>query len=295
MPLMSGYITMSQGRNISLVTGPNKVSISASGPATISMWPLQVQSMGNSATVYSGSATATNGTNTTLSAIVVPMALPDALSFNNVVVPMSMSLVTTSVPGGTATYSQGVSLGLYTLNGANLSLLTSWSNILRISMDSSNNASRGRMSCSMLYGGSGSTASTTATSNWSAIAPVISGSKMIPLEWSSHNNSLSSGQYFAVIQMSHSTQGTAIGTLQSFGVNSSSYTLVPEAFKSTESAKAAWPLMGLVSINHTNSQSMVPSIATVNISGATGAGTGTASSSYVNQYPYFQLNTIWTR
>jgi hypothetical protein len=220
------------------------------------------------------------------------MVIPNILSFNNVRILASYSVTTatTSISSINYSFSAGGSFGLYTLSAnSTLNLLTdqSYYYSLAYTNATSANATDGKISANMSWGGAGlsstSQIATTGFANLSNVADrLFNNFKMFPMNWTTNNEVVNPGQYFGVLGFTWSTAGANQASMSGFGLVSKSLTLPPEMFKSTASTSGGWPLNGVVSL--TISNSVFP--ATIHTSKLTTATNNAAS---MNQSAWIQM------
>ena len=202
-----------------------------------------------------------NGTQTTVTAWVMPISLPNDLAFNNVFLAAhnSFSSATTSISSINYSYSMGASLGFYTLNSSSMSLVTSFSGSLGFTNATSANATDLKATANIGIGGSNQGISITGAANMTSIMSSISSVRKVGLNYSTISNTLTRGQYFAVACFSQLTGGNAQASLTSVGFVSSMSILgsafnPPALGKSTASVTSPYPFMGQATlINDTNS------------------------------------------
>lgn len=280
----TGTVVLSAGANISLSTNAQTISIIGPNPGagagiTASFWPEWLQSSVLSATLYSGSVGAGgNSTNTTMSAYVWPVAIDDPVAFNRLRIP---ALLTASTSMTTAhwTATLGFYLDIMTLNGANLSKLSAFSNEQRITYSSaavSTNASASwQLSNGGGAGGSSSTSISTNNAGSTLFWTSVTNTKMVNLNWSTVAQTIPAGQYWFVLGMSYATAGSnvfAISQVAHEAIATAVPFITPDQFwDNPASSHAPFPLQGIVSYVKDTNNSIPLSIATTNITTNTNA------------------------
>ncbi len=274
----TGQVSISTNGSTISIGVPNKI---------LSMWPMAIQSTALSAVTATASLFATAATRTTMTSPVFPLPIEEDLSVNMLKIPAQLS-ATTTVTSQNFSYTAGQSFGLYSLNGASLSLVSSFSNQIRLSVASATNSTQGSATFAMSYGSgtnlSSSTSLTTGnvygnTSFWSS----VSNTKIIP--FASGNMSVSGSQYFGIYVVSQKTGGSNLMSLSQVGVNAAvSGVTVPSIGKAIASTTGRFPLMGFVSMTQTDT-GLPSAIATSNITLSSNA------SSWVNRSVALQFQS----
>lgn len=273
-------ITVSQGT----AAGATTVTISAAnagGVGSLSMWP--DQALGSISTSAFGSFTSA-ATRTTYSAVVFPMAFPAPVSGNYIRYPASITM-TSATTNSHWGYTQGISLGIYSLNVNTLSLVSSFSNDFRLQYSSAANSTNASATFTMSYGSGAALSSSTSNSTNNAGQANFpwawnTGLKFFPL--GSGASSISAGQYFGAMAWSSSTSGANLGSLSGFAVQSWASAIIRDMGRDTQTVSANFPLQGLATITQTNT-AMPGSIATADVSVSPG------NSSLVNRNAYIQI------
>jgi hypothetical protein len=276
-----GANTLSQ----SIDAGGNAtLSISAPAPATISMWPEAPQSWGLTPLTATASMFATAAGTTTMTADIFPIQLGHYLSANQIDVPIQMSHISATTTANWS-FTAGHSFAIYSLNGASLSLVSSFSNEQRLSYLSSTNATVASASFAMSFGSgaalSQSTSFSTNNAGNTSLWTSISNTKMLPFAIGAF--SLSPGMYWGAFAYSQRTSGANLGSVSQVGLVSEVIALMPlELGKNVASTTVQYPLNGRVSMSQTNT-AMPVSIATTAIK------TASNNASWVNRWPAIQM------
>lgn len=283
------------GNNITLsqetAAGATTITISgaaAGGGATVSMWPNQAQTLTQVAMTNAYFVTNATTAQTTGTAIIMPMALEANVSFNQVRIPMGYS-ITTTVTTVNWSHTFGNSLGIYTLTGDTLSLLSSFSHEWRLSYASTNNATNASASWTASYGsGTGFSTSTSLSTNnagvtgfWSSISAL----KMYP--FATGGMSMAPGQYWAAWAFSSKSVGSNVASFSQIVINTAVQSMVisyPEIGKSVASSTGLFPLLGQFSFTQTNT-AMPASVLTADLTTASNA------TSLVGRSVYIQLQS----
>lgn len=287
--MSAGTVTLAGGSNVTLSQSVNAVTI-YSPDRYISAYPNVPVT-----TVFSnlvGGQNSSAATNTSVSVWVVPMALEAPLAYNEIYIPAVVSLTTTATTGNWS-YTAGLTLGLYTLTGASLSLLSSFTNKQLGSITSNAVSGSGSVTWNASWGGSASQYTTASTWNTSTMTganyyTVITGTKLVPLMTGS-SASLPAGQYYMVAGATINTAGVshASAFFQSFAEHAQASVTQPQVqgASSTAGTTQIYPLMGLASVLMRSDTTWPLSIATANIT----TSTGTANSTYLNRSLYVQF------
>lgn len=246
----AGTVTLVGGSDVTLSQASGNAFTFNAAPAAMSQFPNQAFTTSVGSLPYSGSPGAgAASTATTISAYLYPFPLPNPLEFNEIRIPANISY-TTTVTSVNWSATNGITLGLYTLTGGTLNLVSSWSNVMALSEASTNTSGSGSATWQMSYGGNGtqytssaslSTATNTAAGFWTA----LSGSKMVPLMAGSSAR-LTDGMYWAMVAGTISTAGSAFlfqPQLARYAQQNLSY-LQDVGLTSTGNTTNFWPLMG---------------------------------------------------
>jgi hypothetical protein len=225
---------------------------------------------------------ASAATQTTVTAWVMPMSLPQPLVFNNLYLAAnnSFSSATTSISSVNYSYSMGASLGFYTLDVSTMNLVTSFSASLGFTNATSANATDLKATARVGMGGSSTTWAITGAGSMSSIMSSISGARKIPMEWSTHGNTLPAGQYFVVGCFTQLTGGNAQASLTSVGFESNMSALgsafnPPALAKSTASVTSPLPFLGQATLIQNTDSLMLASFNTSKITTATATANST--------------------
>jgi len=263
---------------ISISTAGSTISISYNDPALSYRWIEEPLQMG--ATQGIGASAATQ---TTVTAWVQPMSIPAALPFNNInlAVGLSMSTNSTSISSINHSFTVGASAGFYTLNGSSMSLVTSFSGSMAYSIATAAAAGNLSATARVGMGNSSTTKSTQGAANLSAIFSSISGTRLMPLEWTTHGNTLTAGQYFGVFCFSALTGGANQASLSQVGFVSNfsamgSALFPPLLMKDTASVTSPYPFLGQATLVNSSNSLMPVSFNTSKITTATAIANSTA-------------------
>lgn len=267
---------LSASSNITISTVGSTIKFSVP-LATVSMWPhdpIDATSLQFAATQGIGASAATQ---TTVTAWVQPINANAAVAFNNLNLGANntFTTATTSISSINFTYSQGASLGLYTLTGSTMSLSSSWSQSFLWSNATAANATNGSIVARLGYGGSSLTQSTQGFANMTNMTQSWLGSKLVPLNWTSVSNTVTAGQYWAVICLSALTAGNNQAALSQIAFNTSAVTFPQEMGKLTASVTSPFPFQGLATLVNSSNSLMPVSFNTSVITTATAAANST--------------------
>lgn len=270
----------SNANNVTFGTSAGSIitaSVAAPGGGagiTASHWPFVPWPIATS-TLPLGTTGGTGGsTQITASFHVCPLVIPAAIAYGAVLMPVSFATV-----AGTGSVTMGHQIGLYTLNGATLSQVTSWAWGARLSQNSVT-----AQSWNWWYG-SDSTANTSSlggnvSATFASLADIVMMDKTTA--------TLNAGQYFlAAIYTRRSSNAAVWGTVHRGQYSVSQFTAAP-IFGSNTVRAMIHSLNGLASIT-TN----VPGV-TANMlpaSFATSIITHTGGTSR-NQWPVFKLTPV---
>lgn len=279
--------SLSATGQVQISTNGSTISIGAPNPALSYRWIENPVQLG----VTQGIGTS-GASNTTVSAWVMPVSLPRDLAFNNLnlVVQNSFSSATTSISSVRYSYSMGASVGFYSLTGSSMSLCTSFSHTLGYTNQTA--AAVGNMSftASAGWGGSGTSKTTQGGANLSAIMGSIQGVKQIPLNYSTVSNTLTRGQYWAVVAFSQLTGSVANASLTSVGYVSN-YSAIgtalnpPVLFGDSASLTSPYPFLGMATLVNSSNSLMPVSFNTSKITTATATANSSAFQSiWMNIY-----------
>jgi hypothetical protein len=312
--ITSGTITMYAGNNITLSqSGTNTVVISALASSSLSATG-QISISTNASTISIGvpnpiasfygqsgpllmAATqgigASAATQTTVTAFVMPVNLGEDLAFNNLhlAVHNSFSSNSTSISSVNYSYSMGASMGFYTLTGSSMSLVTSYSGSLGYTNQTAAAAANMSMTARVGMGGSSTTKSATNAANISSLMSSINSVRLMPLVWTTQSNTLTRGNYWAVVGFSQLTGGANQASLSQVGFVSGLSALgsafnPPAMMKDTASVTSPYPFIGLATMVNSSNSLMPVSFNTSNITTATATANSTAFQSI-----WFQMHS----
>lgn len=225
---------------------------------------------------------ASAATQTTVTAWVMPMELDRDLAFNNafVAVHNSFTSATTSISSINYSYSQGASLGFYTLNGSTMSLVTSFSGSLGFTNATSANATDLKATAIVGMGGSSITLALTGAANMSSIMSSIQSVRKMPLMWSTQSVTMTANQYWAVACLTALTAGANNAALSQVGfesfISAMGSAFNPPAFmKSTASVTSPYPFLGQATLVNSSNSLMPVSFNTNVITTATNTNAST--------------------
>ena len=227
---------------------------------------------------------ATNATRTTMTADVFPIPMDIGFAGNLLRLPIQMSY-TSATTTANWSYTVGMSLGVYSLNGASLSLVSSFSNVQRISYGSATNSTAASATWSMSFGSgtalSGSSSLSTNNAGNTSLWTSISNTKLHPFATGSF--AMSAGNYWGAFAYSQATGGSNLASASQVGVLSVPIALIPQQIGlAVGSTSVQFPLNGRVSMTQTDTAFPV-SIATSDIK------TASNNASWVNRWPAIQM------
>jgi hypothetical protein len=290
--------------SLSQTTGANGGTVSINAPATSSLSATgQVQISTNGSTISVGVPNpllsyrwiedrllmgATQGigasaaTQTTVTAWVQPVSIPTDFAFNNLLLAAhnSFSSATTSISSVNYSFSMGASVGFYTLSDSSMSLVTSFSNSLGYSNATAANVTNMSLTARVGYGGSSTTKSTQGGANMTAIMSSINSVRQIPMNWTTISNTLTRGQYWAVVAFSALTGGanqaslSQVGYVSNFSIIGSAIN-PPELMQNTASVTSPYPFLGQATLVNSSNSLMPVSFNTSVITTATAIANST--------------------
>jgi hypothetical protein len=285
-PATTGTIVFSNSNNVSFGINGNTITASVNGGGgTVSQYPILPTQWTYSGIPYTGSSGAGgNSSLTTASAMIFPMALNGAVSYNEVRVPLLLS-VTSASTNSNWSFTGGASLALYTKNAGTLSLLSSFTNEFRATYGSAANSTQASATYQFSYGQGAQTQSSSNSTNNAAgnLWTIVSGTKYWPM-LNGYDNSLSAGQYFAALIVSYRTSSVAWAHLSSYGNMSVANSTALQLGYATASTRNMFPLMGVASMVLSSDQRVLNSYATANITQSSN------NASFVNRSAYVMLN-----
>ncbi len=241
-------ISFSNGNGVTF--GNNSGTITASvaaagGGATVSGWPNYPQGWATSNTSATfGNATALGAptTSATITVAIAPLVLPVAVAFNEPRMIISQSLHGAS----TGSITQQHAFGIYTKNGASISLSTSyvWN------MFASQNGSAS-MTVHYFFGTASNANSASVTASASSQMRVVTGIRHLVMTNAAHT--LSAGHYFIGQIASRSSVGANVFQQSVGQISASQQTIQGAMFGSASTTGYADPYLALVT-NFTTSQ-----------------------------------------
>lgn len=300
-----GTINLAGGSNITLSQSGVSVSIIGPGDGSVSMYPLVIPQVITSVpltqSLSAGAAANSTQSSNTINGWMFPFPNPSAIVANNVRMAAIHSLVS-GATSHTGTYQYGATFALYTRSLSTLNSASIWTHSMQFSHASTNTSASGTWIATIAYGRSGAnstsfTVSTSLSANFSVVANVLSGSKLVPFNRTDVPFTIPASQYYGMILQSSQTGGASShGSLSAQGMLAFTNTNVfySEIGDATANITTPWPLLGQISFpftfNTTNSTATVPSISTINVTNIT---TTVASANTVsfNQIPFVQILT----
>jgi hypothetical protein len=269
--------SLSATGQVSISTNASTISIGVPNPLLSYRWIEDRLLMG--ATQGVGASAATQ---TTVTAWVQPLTIPTDLAFNNLLLAAhnSFSSNTTSISSVNYSYSMGASVGFYTLTGSTMSRVTSFSNSLAYTNATAANVTGMSLGATVGYGGSSTTKSTGGGANMTAIMSSINSVRQVPMNWTTLGNTLTRGQYWAVVAFSQLTAGAAQASLSQVGFVSN-FSIIgsainpPEFMQNTASVTSPYPFLGQATLVNSSNELMPSSFATSKITTATAIANST--------------------
>jgi hypothetical protein len=256
--------------------------------STVSMSPLRVwpsEAVSTQTSAMTAAHFSTVATRTTVTAAVFPMPVDYQVQADRIVMPIHVS-ITSATTTANWSFTLGHSFGLYSLNGASLSLVSSFSNYQAMSYTSAANSTNASASWVMSFGSGAELSSSTSlstnnagnTSLWTSISSV----KLHPYAYGPF--SVPSSQFFGVWAFSSSTGGANLASITGIGIHTNAAVVVQEIGTPVASTQGWMPLMGAVSATQTNT-ALPPAIATSNIT------TRSNNASWVMRLPAIQFSS----
>lgn len=228
------------------------VSLTSASLGTASMWPDRPVSSQTSAmtAAHFNSAAGT----TSYTGALWPMRVDQLIYANRIMMPVHVSITSASTTASW-TFTLGHSFGLYTLNGASLSLLSSFSNKQEYRYSSAANSTNASAQWTMSFGSSTALSSSLSlstnnagnTSLWSSLTSV----KLHPLAYG--NFSVTPGQYFGMWAFSTRTSSANLASITGIGIDTNAAVVAHEIGTNVASTQGWLPLIGQVSFTDTNS------------------------------------------
>lgn len=238
--------------------------------ATISQFPSMPVPLATSS-AYSGATTTTaGGSRTTLSMYVSPFPVEESVTFNQVMAHISFNTV-----AGTGSFTNGQMWGLYSKNGASLSLASSFMFVAMVSQNS--------VSAQSQYYHWGTNSTSNSYSSGGNISASLQGLKAAIIR--TGGSSISPGQYYLVHAQSMSTAGAAIGSFSNMAASYSQTT--GGSIIGSNVFSRAYPYIGIASTTVTNAASgkfVLPNA--IETTAITGTGGSSQSRSNFLQFAY---------
>ena len=276
--------------NVTITTAGSTITVSGIVPY-ISQYPVVPLPFVMTNTIGSATTNATTA-QTSGSAWIFPMPIPCALSVNDIKIPVYMATTITAT-GTNWSFTNGLSFGIYSRSGNNLSLVESFYNNQKFSHASTNTSGSASATFSMNWGGSATNITSaslvsTASATAAAFYNLWGGSKMWPMIAGTKGISFSAGQYWGMIILTATTAGSALVNCASLGQVSATLATLQEIGLATANTSAMVPFMGIATVIINAASPMPSAYAFSDVKSSSN------NVSFATRLPYVLMNGTWT-
>lgn len=268
---LAGVISFSNANNVTFglagALGDMTITASVAAPgggaaATVGHWPFEPRPIAMS-TIPLGTSTTVAGPSTryTVSMTWMPLALPCAVTFKEVRMPIAFSTV-----AGTGSVSMGLNVGLYSLTGNTFSRVSSWMWQANVSQNS--------VSAQTWSWWSGSTTGVSQSSLAGNVSASFTRVNDILLAAKTNVSTLTAGQYWLAAAYTRKSSNAAVWGSVSLGHYSVSQFTAAPIMGGTSSAPMLHPIHGIatgytVDLSAINAPMLAASYATSIVNGRT--------------------------